>query len=155
MGGHGSGGLRPGSGRKPDEQLSDVQPVDMPTDLSESEQKAWQELAPKASARGTLTPETADRFRLLCRAVSFERSMAARLEKDGWVYIAVTVDGAGQEREVLKAHPLCGPHRGMMQRVEAGMVAFRIAPTGKQMVTVQEKPKSALEKLQARKLRAV
>lgn len=81
--------------------------------------------------------------------------MADKIMTDGWTYIAVTVDGAGQERQTLKAHPLCGAQRGMMQRVEAGMLAFRIAPTGKPIVTTKEKPKSALERLQAQRLRAV
>jgi hypothetical protein len=154
MGGRGSGG-HPGAGRKPTEELGDVVPVTMPEDLSAAEQAAWNRLAPKALQRGTLTPETVDRFALLCRASVMECSMAAKIQQDGWTYIAVTVDGSGQERETLKAHPLCGAHRGMMQRVEAGMLAFRIAPIGKPLVAAKVKAKSALEELQARRLRAV
>ena len=81
--------------------------------------------------------------------------MSAKLLAEGWTYIAVTVDGSGQERETLKAHPLCGPHRGMMQRVEAGMSAFRLAPMGKPLVAQKDKAKSTLEALQARRLKAV
>lgn len=81
--------------------------------------------------------------------------MAAQILADGMTYIAVTVDGAGQERESRKAHPLIGPHRGMMQRVEAGMVAFRLGPIGKVIATPKEKAKSALEALQEKRLRAV
>lgn len=154
MGGRGSGG-QPGMGRKPPEDLQEARPVEPPSGLSESELAVWGELAPNALQRGTLTPETAARFVLLCRAVVMERSMSAKLLTDGWTYIAVTVDGSGQERETLKAHPLCGPHRGMMQRVEAGMSAFRLAPIGKPIVATKEKAKTALEKLQDRRLRAV
>jgi hypothetical protein len=106
----------------------------------------------------TLVPATADRFHLLCRQVVIERSMAAQIEKDGWTYVAVTVDGAGQERETLKAHPLVAAQRNMMQRIEAGMAAFTLAPMGKPMRgRVQEKPKSALERLQSQRsgIRAV
>jgi hypothetical protein len=154
MGGRGSGGL-PGTGRKPNEELAEAVPVEVPEDLLASEQAVWMRLAPKALQRGTLTPETVERFRLLCRAVVMEQAMAAKIEVDGWTYLDVSVDGAGVQHEKVRAHPLCGPHRGMMQRVEAGMTAFRLAPTGRPIVTTKEKPKSALEKLQARRLRAV
>jgi hypothetical protein len=155
MGGIGSGGGRPGTGPKPAEDLQEARPVEMPADLSDDERGAWEEMAPKALSRGTLTPETAARFRLLCRAIVMERSMATKILADGWTYISVTVDGSGQERETLKAHPLCGAHRGMMQRVEAGMLAFRMSPVGKPIVAAKEKAASALEKLQARRLKAV
>lgn len=154
MGGRGSGG-HPGAGRKPAEELGEVVPVEMPEDMSDPEKAVWGRLASRALQRGTLTPETADRFALFCRASVMERSMAAKIEQDGWTYIAVTVDGSGQERETLKAHPLCGAHRGMMQRVEAGLLAFRLAPIGKPLVAAKVKAKSALEELQARRLRAV
>lgn len=154
MGGLGSGGPRVGTGPKP-EEIIEIQPVDMPGGLSDGERAAWDELAPKALQRGTLTTETAARFVLFCRAVVMERSMAAKILADGWTYIAVTVDGSGQERESLKAHPLCGAHRGMMQRVEAGMLAFRLAPVGKVIVAAKEKKQNPLEKLQEKRLRAV
>lgn len=84
--------------------------------------------------------------------------MADKIATDGWTYIAITIDGAGNERETLKAHPLCGAHRGMMQRVESGMAAFKLAPMGKAIAApVKEKPKSALQQLQAQRphIRAV
>ncbi len=79
--------------------------------------------------------------------------MSDQITKDGWTYVAVTVDGAGQERETLKAHPLCAAQRNMMQRIEAGMAAFALAPMGKPMrpTKPQEKAKSALEKLQSQR----
>src|SRR5262245_20105973 len=135
MGGHGSGGLRPGSGRRTDyvdvggeETLVDV-PV--PDGLNADATQVWQELAPYARDKRTLKPETARRFRLLCEAIVLEQKMRSKIEEDGFTYVAVTVDGAGQERQSLKAHPLCGPQRGMMQRIETGMLAFRLAPDGR------------------------
>lgn len=152
-GGHGSAGRKPAEVGFTDQPLPDV-PV--PADLTSEELAVWQELAPHAREQRTLIPATSSRFRLLCRAVVLERKYEAKILEDGLTYLAVTVDGSGQERETLKAHPLCGAHRGMMQRVESGMVAFRLAPLGKPLAaTAVEKPKSALEQLQSRNLRAV
>lgn len=156
MGGLGSGGFRQGAGSKPRDEhnvvgeLPAVVPV--PVDLSDAERVVWERLAPRARERRTLTVDTADRFRLLCKSVVMEEAMSARLLTDGWTYIASTVDGSGQERETLKAHPLCGPHRGMLQRVEAGMVAFRLAPIGKALNDgPTAAPKTALDTLRAQR----
>lgn len=131
-----------------DEVFPDVAP---PVGLAEDQVAVWTRLAPLAVAQKTLTATTSERFRLLCKAIVMEASMADKIATDGWTYISTTVDGAGNERETLKAHPLCGPHRGMMQRIEAGMVAFKLAPIGKALSQpVKEKPQSALERLQAR-----
>lgn len=131
--------------------------VARPSDLTAEQRAVWDRLAPLALAQRTLTPQTVERFRLLCQAIVMEQAMAAKLLAEGWTYTAVTIDGSGQERETLKAHPLCGPHRGMMQRVESGMVAFRLAPTGRPLADDNEaRPKSALETLQAqRRIHAV
>jgi hypothetical protein len=154
MGGPGSGGNRLGSGGKgePDVAMDGPLPdVAMPDGLSEAQQVAWNRLAPAALAQRTLTEATAQRFVLLCKAIALEAQYEAKILADGLTYVAITVDGSGQERETLKAHPLVGAHRGMMQRVEAGMVAFRLAPIGKPLaMPADEKPKSSLEQLQQR-----
>lgn len=160
MGGRGSGG-RPGMGRKPEEQVTDTEalpPVDPPDWMELDVRKVWDGLELLARQQRTLSADTAERFALLCRAIVMERKMAAKILEDGLTYIAVTVDGAGQERQLLKAHPLCSPQRGMMQRIEAGLTAFRLAPMGKPLAgRAKDKPKSALETLQAQRanLRAV
>lgn len=157
MGGHGSGG-HPSVGRKPEETVEDtpLPPIEPAAGLSDEQLAIWHELAPYALEKRTLTSATARRFRLLCQAIVMEASMAQKIADDGWTYIAVTIDGSGQERQQLKAHPLCGAQRGMMQRIEAGLVAFRLAPIGKPLASPkQEKPKSALEQLQARKFNVV
>lgn len=153
MGGLGSGGHAQ-TGRRPQEApILDDTPlpdVPMPDGLSMAEAAVWQALAPLAIGERTLTPVTSERFRLLCEARVMVQSMAAQLQADGWTYKKVTIDGSGQEHTEVKAHPLCSPHRGMMQRVEAGMAAFRLAPIGKALAVKQkDRPKSALEQLQA------
>lgn len=149
MGGHGSGGLRVGAGRKSKDLARKVlegtatrreraqgsvnppEAVPMPAELGATEQRLWLELAPYATAARTLTPATSRAFRDLLQAILARDAMFAQIEKDGLTYLKVTVDGAGQEHTEVKAHPLISQHRGMMQRVEAGMARFRIAPTGK------------------------
>lgn len=69
----------------------------------------WRELSPFALAAGTLTIGTAAAFGMFCRAVVLERVL-----------------GRGREAG-------CSNHRGMMQRVEAGMLRFNLAPIGKPM----------------------
>lgn len=163
MGGHGSGGMRPGAGRRPDgaDIPSDapLAEVLVPAGLTTDEREVWEALAPHALRERTLTEGTSVRFRMLCRAIVRERQMDQKIQEDGWTYIAVTVDGSGQERQSLKAHPLCGPQRGMMQRIETGLQAFKLAPVGKPIPPPEskDKPKNALESLQSqrRDIRAV
>lgn len=155
MGGKGSGGARPGSGPKP--KLKIVDPVESavpgtplpstnsdaggaeplaeewgaPDDLSADERKVWLKLAPHAVARQTLTKATAFQFELLCRNVVLERAMAGDVKQRG-----------------------TANHRGLIQRVDAELLRFDLAPNGKPHGAVPgtvTKPKSALEKLQERR----
>jgi hypothetical protein len=159
MGGHGSGGHYATGRKKEEPDVPSDAPfaeVEMPAGMSSGEQAVWNQLAPLAIQERTLTEVTAERFRLLCRAIVREGQMDEQIQKDGWTYQKVTIDGSGQEHTEIKAHPLCGQHRGMMQRCEAGMVAFRLSPTGKALATKQkDKPKSALELLQSQRVRAI
>lgn len=126
------GGARPGAGRKPktaavaalhgSHQRTVVRfpaapaapsaplvpvAVAIPGGLPAKARRAWERLAPFAVEAGTLTAGTAAAFAMLCRAVVLEAAL-----------------GKGGEAG--------GPsHRGMMQRVEAGMVRFSLAPVGK------------------------
>jgi hypothetical protein len=127
---HGSKGAKPvqGTSKAPEA-------VPMPADLPADQRQVWLELAPHAREARTLTHGTAQAFRDLCEAIVLKRSMLARLEADGLTYLKVTIDGSGQEHTEVKAHPLLAQHRGMMQRVEAGMTRFRLSPIGKEMAT--------------------
>jgi hypothetical protein len=131
------GGSRPGSGRKPKDETTaglhgsrrrsvvrfpsplsaepetitaPAEPVDAPADLSAAGKVVWAKLAPHAREKGTLWPETVEAFALFCRAVVLERKLSKGRS-------------AGSSN-----------HRGMMQRVEAGMLRFGIAPNGKPIV---------------------
>lgn len=137
MGGRGSGGRRPGSGSKPDIGLvppappAERQRFAAPEHLSAGERAIWEWLEPLAVIRGTLTADTAAAFELLCRAVALERVIAANDERVG---------GAD--------------HRGVLQRAEALLAKFDLAPNGKphgQANKPAEQPKSPLELLKARR----
>lgn len=130
-----SGGARPNSGPKrrdpaaawltgakrgpkPVSQGSDatVGAVAAPKYLDADEVAIWRELAPFALVERTLTAGTAMAFATLCRNIVILRK--------------------------LEAAPLtcAGPdHRGMLTRVEAGWVRFRLMPDGKPVVG-EEKP---------------
>lgn len=139
MGGIGSGGRRPGSGRKPKSEaaraldgnaghrgrvlqhpkaaevpapapLPVVDETDAPNDLNTEERLVWLELAPHALANGTLTKATSLAFRLLCKNVVLERLYAASVNDRG---------GAN--------------HRGMIQRIDAELLRFNLAPCGKRL----------------------
>lgn len=153
MGGFGSGGAA-GTGRKPKAghaarlhgsrrhtaqvQSGPLPSVEPPAGMSEGEAAVWSELAPHALAARTLTPATARRLWLLCKAITMEASMSAQLHAEGWTYERVTIDGAGQEHTEQKANPLCDKQRAMMQRVEAGLAAFRLAPVGKELAPASQ-----------------
>lgn len=142
MGGRGSGGRRPGAGRKPPRlrvveigaaPVVTVPAVPQPPSwLSADAATVWRTLAPLAVERQTLTAATAHSFEMLCRNVVLERQLAADPK---------TVGGPN--------------HRGILQRVDAELLRFDLSPNGKphgQPVGVApEKPKSALERLKERR----
>ena len=147
-----SGGRRPGSGRKPRGAVElatapghhgrvlqgpGVVPVPMPigaldppADLAGPERQVWLELAPHARQNRTLTTGTALSFRLLCQNVVLERVLAADVAQRG------------------------GPnHRGLLQRVDAGLLRFNLSPCGKAIyeAEVPQQPVNPLDKFLNRK----
>jgi hypothetical protein len=151
------GGARVGSGRKPKAankpvvpavptnlvaidggragELSATPPADLPTEQHDF----WKSYAALAIEAGTLTPQTAGSFRLLCELDAEKTATKATLDKDGRTYIKVSVDGAGVEHDELKAHPLTGSYRQLAQRVEALMARFLLAPFGKPVTSGKPK----------------
>lgn len=152
MGGIGSGGKRPGSGRKPKSaaaraldggaghrkkpatvvshpssagleppapQLPQVDEADAPLDFDAEERAVWLELAPHAILARTLTPATSLGFRMLCRNVVMERNYSSSVLERG---------GAN--------------HRGLIQRIDAELLRFNLAPCGKPIASAEpaEKP---------------
>ncbi len=163
MGGKGSGGARVGAGRKsktdaerwlsgnagkrgipvrqaPEGAGKAVELIPVPPDLPADQAEVWNALAPHACGERTLLPATVQAFRDLCEAIVMKRRLLAEMERDGFTYLRVTIDGSGQEHTEVKAHPLMSQHRGLMVRVESGMTRFRLAPTGKALVS-PEAPK--------------
>jgi hypothetical protein len=119
MGGLGSGrGPKVGAGRKPGMAVVggvDVLPVvpvidpgQVPEGFSPEQEAVWRELAPHAVRRQTLVQSTLLGFRQLCRLVVIERTIAADPDQVG---------GAN--------------HRGVLQRIDAELLRFDLAPNGK------------------------
>lgn len=143
MGGVGSGGRRPGSGAKPKaERLRAldgnaghrkvlpgpgpaqaavpppvVEEFDAPNDLTVDEWLVWLELAPFAFRNRTLTAATSLGFRLLCQNIVLMRRYAMSVQDAG---------GAN--------------HRGLIQRVDAELLRFNLAPCGKPLVAADQAP---------------
>jgi phage terminase small subunit len=113
-----------------------------PVDLTERQQAIWRELAPHAIGKKTLVAETFTAFRMLCSQIALMRAIEAELEQDGLTGQKVTLQmdesGGGLQSVEKKAHTLLPKLTTVMQRVEAGLVRFGIAPTGKPMV--EDKP---------------
>lgn len=121
----GCGGPRVGAGRKPrapmaawlmgDRRQKPVArapvaagTVACPVDIEQETARIWAELAPLATAAGTLEPRTAMAFADLCAYIVIERRMRADPASCGG-----------------------GDHRGMIARIEAGRVRFRLIADGK------------------------
>lgn len=132
MGGKGSGGARPGAGRKRKNEaerrlhgsrrgasaaLPAVDHVDVPDDLTTAERNVWLRLAPHAIKAGTLTPAMEFQFSLLCRNIVLERELARDVEQRG-----------------------NASHRGMIQRIDAELLRFCLAPMGKPLLAEEKKP---------------
>lgn len=143
-----SGGARPGAGRKPKSavetavlgdpghrgrvlpgpgagQVPVVAPIEVfapADDVPSEDRQVWLLLAPHAFAARTLTRATELSFRLLCRNVVIERALA--------------LVGAGSAN-----------HRGMIQRVDAELAKFCLAPFGKAIYEAEpDAPANPLEK---------
>ncbi len=144
MGGVGSGGRRPGAGRKPKSAAAialggnagrrrkvvrhpsavipepaavSVEAFDAPDELTTDERNVWLQLAPHAFANGTLTKATMYAFCLLCRNIVLERRYASSVQEAG---------GAN--------------HRGVIQRVDAELLRFSLAPCGKPLQAAAAQP---------------
>lgn len=139
MGGMGSGGRRVGSGQKGKRRggvvvrhpsstpatastsSSGGDTFDPPAYLRGQARAVWHELAPLAFEARTLTRTTEAAFVILCRNVALERKMARRKY------------GAGNAN-----------HRGIIQRVDAELAHFCLAPFGKPLA--EEQPAAPVSK---------
>lgn len=149
------GGARVGSGPKTGKpkafaptvidggRAGDV-PSRAPEDLPASQHAFWNTYAPAAIAAQTLTDQTVGAFRLLCELDDEKRQTKETIDRDGRTFIKCTVDGAGNEHQELKAHPLTGSYRQLAQRVETMMGRFGLAPFGKPVANAKPR-KSATD----------
>ena len=160
MGGHGSGGSRPGSGLRPAEVVDDTPfpEVPAPFGLTESERGIWERLAPLARERKTLTTATAEDFSQLCKAIDLADKLQAKVVADDFETTKVTLQmdeaGGGLQNVEKKKHHLLSELRGWRLFISGRLASFRLSAMGKAIaVSPVEKPKSALARLQA--IRAV
>jgi hypothetical protein len=150
------GGRRPGAGRKPLTRLeravtgnaghhirvlprpageqvpvvAAIEGFEPPEDLASEERQVWLALAPHAFGNRTLTKATALSFRLLCRNVVLEQTLAVDPETRGGTN-----------------------HRGILQRVDAELLRFNLSPCGK-AIYEEERPQTSanpLDKFLSRK----
>lgn len=159
MGGRGSGGTRIGAGRKPwknqarvvagggdttaatpeprtlnpEPRSSEPSKVARPK-LSPAVRAVWDALAPQAVAQGTLVPATAFEFRTLCELAVEQKRCLKAYEAEGFTDLGMK----------MGAH-----YRGLTQRLETKLRAFRLAPMGRELAPPagKEKPLSPLEQL--------
>ena len=137
-GGH--GGARPGAGRKPKPAhlraidggaghrpavtpsvsagVAPIEEFDPPDHLSPEVLAIWKRLAPHAYKAQTLTPRMAEQFEILCENLVTMR-LLARTEAGG------------------------SNHRGMIQRVDAELLRFDLAPIGKPVLEAGDAEKAA------------
>jgi hypothetical protein len=162
MGGVGSGGLRPGSGRKSKrgqekwlggnagKRPPKAPPKDAPglmaapAGMADAAVVVWNELAPHACAERTLTPATAAAFRQLCGRIVLLELLEKQIADDGIMTDKVTLQmdekGGGLQQVEKKAHDLLTKCMTLMQRVDQGMLRFRLSPMGKELAPPEKAP---------------
>lgn len=123
----------PPAARVPDPSVvaSDVQIPPPPGNLTLDELAEWQDLAPRAARQGTLNDSTMLALRDLCQARVLKDRLLRKIGDEGEVVIASTGNVA--------AHPLIARFTTLLQRVEAGMLRFKLSPMGKEMDPAPEK----------------
>jgi hypothetical protein len=90
----------------------------------------WDELSPLALTERTLTDSTKAAFSHLCEMIALREAMKKDIDLEG-----LTIDTPLG----LKAHPLLTQYRGLVQRVDAGMLRFRLSPIGKALIELPKK----------------
>jgi hypothetical protein len=103
----------------------------------------WDRFAPLATAQCTLVPAMVPEFEAMCELAVLQAMALKRFRREGFTEFGLKVERS---------------YRGLTQRLEIKMRAFRLAPMGKEIApTAKDKPLSPLErlKLQGQNLRAV
>lgn len=155
------GGARVGAGRKPKKTL-DFPVIDggksdacliaaePPAELPDPHKKHWRLNAHLAIQRGTLTLQTEPQFRTLCRIEAEIEATDTTIEADGRTFIKTTVDGAGQEHQELKAHPLLSHYRALLKQQQSLFKDFMLGPFGKPIAVAPSRSRLEQQKDTAR-----
>ena len=105
--------------------------LEPPDGLPPDQVPYWREYAPLAVRQRTLTEQTVPSFKLLCELEAEKRATKETIDRDGRTYIKCVVDGAGNEHQELKAHPLKRDYASLAKDVDRLMARFKLAPFGK------------------------
>ena len=103
-----------------------------PGNLTLDELAEWNDLAPRASSTGTLTPDTQWALVDLCQARVLKAKLLRDVDRLGNIVPSATGG--------LAANPLLARYTTLLQRVDAGMMRFKLAPMGKELDAEKEKP---------------
>lgn len=90
-----------------------------PSHLDQEEVEVWRHYAPLLAADGRLTPKSLDVLARYCTAVVQVRALRAQLRASASIIVTTTIDGAGNERENVKANPLDAMLRQWMAAARA------------------------------------
>lgn len=103
-----------------------------PGNLTLDELAEWNDLAPRAAKQGTLTDDTQWSLVDLCQARVLKGKLLRDVDKFGNL-----LPGAGG---AVVANPLLARYTTLLQRVDAGMMRFKIAPMGKEIEEKKDQP---------------
>lgn len=96
-----------------------------PRSITIEELAEWNDLAPLAAKAGTLDASTTLALRDLCQLRVLKDRLLRQIGDQGDVVLA----GGGN----LAAHPLLTRITTLSQRIEAGMMRFKLSPMGKEL----------------------
>jgi hypothetical protein len=112
-----------------------------PASITLEELDEWNELAPIAFQKGTLTRMETIALRDLCQLRVLKSRLMRTIQDQGDI-----VMGAGGQ---LAAHPLLTRITTLSQRIEAGMVRFQLSPIGKAIDVPKEPEKDPFAEFDA------
>lgn len=124
-----------------------------PAEMLEAQARYWRQWAPLAHRRGMLDEDRTAGFALLCRTAAEADEFLEVIKEQGLTYKKVTIDGAGQQHEEIRSHPILSHYRGHLHRMEQLMARYGLAADGK--VRAEPAEKQDDERDQLAKLLAV
>jgi P27 family predicted phage terminase small subunit len=106
--------------------------------LSETAKVIWAELAPVATAMGTLTRADGKAFATLCELQATLDAACAEKDREGFSPFLVTtmVDSAGNEHANVKEHPAIKLERNTAAALRPYYEKFGLEPVGRARISV-------------------